>query len=109
MRILVRALLLACATIAAPSAHAEGDMQPIGRFAIDRTEVSVAAFRRFAAATGMVTMAERQGGGSVFEAGWVRQPGWTWRTPFGEPADERALSLHDALPMIGRASCRERV
>jgi hypothetical protein len=88
MRILVRALLLACATIAAPSAHAEGDMQPIGRFAIDRTEVSVAAFRRFVAATGMVTMAERQGGGSVFEAGWVRKPGWTWRTPFGEPADE---------------------
>ena len=88
MRILVRALLLACAIIAAPSAHAEGDMQPIGRFAIDRTEVSVAAFRRFVAATGMVTMAERQGGGSVFEAGWVRKSGWTWRTPFGEPADE---------------------
>jgi len=94
MRILVRALLLACATIAAPSAHAEGDMQPIGRFAIDRTEVSVAAFRRFAAATGMVTMAERQGGGSVFEAGWVRKPGWTWRTPFGEPADEREPAVH---------------
>jgi len=94
MRILVRALLLACATIAVPSAHAEGDMQPIGRFAIDRTEVSVAAFRRFAAATGMVTMAERQGGGSVFEAGWVRKPGWTWRTPFGEPADEREPAVH---------------
>ena len=94
MRILVRALLLACATIAAPSAHAEGDMQPIGRFAIDRTEVSVAAFRRFVAATGVVTMAERQGGGSVFEAGWVRKPGWAWRMPFGEPADEREPAVH---------------
>ncbi len=39
MRILVRKLLLAFATIAVPSAHAEGDMQPIGSFAIDRTEV----------------------------------------------------------------------
>ena len=69
-------------------------MQPIGRFAIDRTEVSVEAFSRFVAATGMVTMAERQGGGSVFEAGWVRKPGWTWRTPFGEPADEREPAVH---------------
>jgi sulfatase modifying factor 1 len=94
MRVLVRALLLVCATIAAPSAHAEGDMQPIGCFAIDRTEVSVAAFRRFVAATGIVTMAERQGGGSVFEAGWVRKPGWTWRTPFGEHADEREPAVH---------------
>ena len=78
----------------ATSARAEGEMQPIGRFAIDRTEVSVASFRRFIAATGMVTMAEQQGGGSVFEAGWVRKPGWTWRTPFGEPADEREPAVH---------------
>jgi hypothetical protein len=81
-------LLILPILLSAPAAHADGDMQPIGRFAIDRTEVSVGAFRRFVAATGMVTTAERQGGGSVFEAGWVRKPGWTWSTPFGEPADE---------------------
>jgi sulfatase modifying factor 1 len=89
IRMLGKPLLIALALLAVPSAHADGEMQPIGRFAIDRTEVSVGAFRRFVAATGMVTMAERQGGGSVFEAGWVRKPGWTWSTPFGEPADER--------------------
>ena len=34
-------------------------------------------------ATGTVTRAEREGGGQVYEAGWVSKPGWTWRTPFG--------------------------
>lgn len=84
LRMLGKPLLIALALLAAMPARADGDMQPIGRFAIDRTEVSVGAFRRFVAATKMVTMAERQGGGSVFEAGWVRKPSWTWRTPFGE-------------------------
>ncbi|MFN9096828.1 MAG: SUMF1/EgtB/PvdO family nonheme iron enzyme, partial [Alphaproteobacteria bacterium] len=94
MRFLLKLSLMILTFLAAPAARADGDMQPIGRFAIDRTEVSVAAFRRFVAATGMVTLAERQGGGSVFEAGWVRKPGWTWRTPFGEPADEREPAVH---------------
>ncbi|MFY7924462.1 MAG: hypothetical protein ACOVN5_01555, partial [Aquidulcibacter sp.] len=69
MRFLLKLSLMILTFLAAPAARADGDMQPIGRFAIDRTEVSVAAFRRFVAATGMVTWAERQGGGSVFEAG----------------------------------------
>jgi formylglycine-generating enzyme required for sulfatase activity len=94
LRTLGKPLLIVLGLLAAPTARAEGEMQPIGRFAIDRTEVSVAAFRRFVAATNMVTLAERQGGGSVFEAGWVRKPGWTWRTPFGEPADEREPAVH---------------
>ena len=94
IRMLGNMLLLALAVLATPAAHADGEMQPVGRFAIDRTEVSVGAFRRFVAATGMVTMAERQGGGSVFESGWVRKPGWTWSTPFGEQADEREPAVH---------------
>ena len=53
-------LLLGLLPVRGP-AIAEADMQHIGRFAIDRTEVSVAAFRRFVTATGMITMAERQG------------------------------------------------
>ena len=71
------------------SAIAEADMQPMGRFAIDRTEVSVAAFRRFVTATGMITMAERQGGGSVCELRWVRKPGWVWSAPLGKAVYEK--------------------
>jgi formylglycine-generating enzyme required for sulfatase activity len=59
------------------------DWQPVAGFAIARTETTVGQFRRFAEATGTLTRAERDGGGEVYEAGWVKKPGWTWRTPFG--------------------------
>lgn len=77
----------ACAALVAAGAAradpADIDWQPVGAFAIARTETTVAQFARFVAATGTVTRAERDGGGSVYEAGWVQKPGWTWRTPFG--------------------------
>jgi formylglycine-generating enzyme len=56
---------------------------PAGVFSIARTETTVGQFRRFVQATGLSTLAERRGGGQVYEAGWVRQPGWTWLHPFG--------------------------
>jgi sulfatase modifying factor 1 len=87
----VFALLLALPLADAASA---AEMQTVGRFAIDRTEVTVGAFRRFVEATGMVTKAERDGGGSVFEAGWTKKPGWTWRAPFGLPAAEDEPAVH---------------
>ena len=52
-------------------------------FAIARTETTIGQFRLFAQATGLVTAAERAGGGSVFESGWSPKPGWTWRAPYG--------------------------
>jgi formylglycine-generating enzyme required for sulfatase activity len=70
--------------------------QRVGSFEIARTETTVGQFAEFAAATGIVTRAERAGGGQVYEAGWVRKPGWTWRSPYGQkPAapDEPAVHL----------------
>lgn len=90
---LITALLLCAAARAQDTA-----MQTIGRFEIDRTEVSVGQFRAFVDATGLVTAAERAGGGSTYEGGWQRRPGWTWRAPFGTPAqaDEPAVHLTHA-------------
>lgn len=64
------------------------DWQPIASgtgqpFSMARTETTVGQFQRFAQATGLTTLAERQGGGQVYEAGWVQKPGWHWRAPFG--------------------------
>lgn len=70
------------------------DMQPIGRFSMDRTEVTVGEFRRFVAATGYVTRAEREGGGHIYEAGWTRKPGWTWRAPYGKQAGDAEPVTH---------------
>ena len=95
------ARVMAClftAFFAAQPGAAELDWQRVGDFSIARTETTVAQFRRFAAATKTVTQAERQGGGEVYEAGWTRKPGWTWRTPFGEGKaagdDEPAVHLN---------------
>jgi formylglycine-generating enzyme required for sulfatase activity len=83
------------------------DWVAVGPFAIARTETTVGQFRRFVQATGRLTQAERQGGGQVYEAGWVRKPGWTWATPFGGGSaaadDEPAVHIgfHEA-----QAFCR---
>lgn len=68
--------------------------QPVGGFEIARTETTVAQFRAFADATKAVTRAEREGGGEVYEAGWTKKPGWTWRTPFGRPAGDAEPAVH---------------
>ena len=61
---------------------------------MDKTEISIAAFAKFVAATGMRTKAGRDGG-MVYEADWVTKPGWNWRSPYGMPAapDEPAVHI----------------
>lgn len=73
----------AAATAQAQADRSRIDWQVLDTFSIARTETTVAQFGRFVDATGLQTQAERQGGGQVFEAGWVRKQGGTWRTPFG--------------------------
>lgn len=88
------ALALLAAHTAAAADPAAIDWVRVGRFEIARTETTVAQFARYAAATGAVTQAERAGGGEVYEAGWVRKPGWTWRTPFGRTPDPGEPAVH---------------
>jgi formylglycine-generating enzyme required for sulfatase activity len=63
---------------------------------IARTETTIGQFRRYVQATRTVTQAERRGGGEVYEAGWVRKPGWTWAAPFGPGGrpDDREPAVH---------------
>lgn len=69
-------------------------MQAIGRFEIDRTEVSIGQFQQFVDATKTVTAAERAGGGSTYEAGWEQRRGWNWRAPFGKPGAANEPAVH---------------
>ncbi len=93
MRILLSIFML-CLLIPPLAAAQASDMQPIRGFAIDRTEVSIEQFARFAQATGFVSSAEKAGGGSTFDGGWVQRKGWTWRTPFGLPASGKEPAVH---------------
>jgi formylglycine-generating enzyme len=86
------AALCSCAPLAGHSQTATANPAQIdwqlidargGTFSIARTETTVAQFRRFAQATGLVTVAEKRGGGDVYEGGWTKLPGATWSTPFG--------------------------
>jgi formylglycine-generating enzyme required for sulfatase activity len=70
------------------------EWQPLSGVLMARTETTVGQFRRFADATGLVTLAERQGGGEVYEAGWEQRPGWTWRRPFGSTAADDEPAVH---------------
>jgi formylglycine-generating enzyme len=88
-------LLAASAALATAQATTPTERVPLGTFAIDRTEVTIAQFARFALATSTVTRAEAEGGGFEFEGGWQRRPGWTWRTPDGvAPASQQLPAVH---------------
>ena len=69
--------------LAQASNPAQIDWVDVGGFSIARTETTVGQWRRFARASGLQTRAERNGGGEIYEAGWVRKPGWDWSRPFG--------------------------
>ena len=87
-------LSVAQAGAGASQPSASLDWQAVGMFDIARTETTIAQFRRFAQATGTVTQAEREGGGHVYETGWVRKPGWTWQRPFGTTSHPDWPAVH---------------
>ena len=61
------------------------DRQKIGFLEIDRTEVTIHQFEKFAQQTKLLTEAEKKGGGFEWGFGWERKPGWTFRKPNGIP------------------------
>ena len=75
-------------------AESSDEMQVIGVFAIDKTEVSIEKFNDFAKSKSFVTKAEKNGGGLVYAAGWERKQNWPWRTPYGRPSHNKEPAVH---------------
>lgn len=101
--------LLVVARIAAAGAVSRTDAEErvdLGRFAIDRTEVTIERFARYAQRTKVVTRAEREGGGFEYVGGWQRRPGWTWRTPEGRPPESADLPAVHLTHAEADAFCR---
>ena len=48
-------------------------MQKISNFLIDKTEVTIGKFKVYAKETNFISMAEKNGGGLVYENGWVKK------------------------------------
>ncbi len=74
--------------------HSDRRMQLINGFLIDKTEVTIGMFRKFIQHTGLKTTAEENGGGKVYENGWVKKPGWIWSHPYGDLAEETEPVVH---------------
>ena len=55
----------------------------IKNFSIDRTEVTVGSFAEYSELEGIVTQAEKYGGGYEWAAGWKRRSGWNYKSPQG--------------------------
>jgi sulfatase modifying factor 1 len=75
----------------------------------DVHEVSVAQVKRYAAASGFVSQAEKEGGGFIYESGWTQKKGWNWRAPFGVTAQDAEPAVHltfDEAQQICRAQGR---
>lgn len=72
----------------------------LGAFSIDPTEVAIGQFADYAKRKGIITSAEREGGGYEYNMGWTRRPGWNVYHPYGKPgaSDEPAVhvSWHEA-------------
>ena len=67
----------------------------IGSFGIDRTEVTIRAFRAFARERGFKTAAEKAGGGFEYDGGWQRRRGWSVYRPFGaKPVSDLEPAVH---------------
>ena len=60
----------------------------------DQHEMTIGEVKRFANATGFLSAAEKAGGGTSYELGFVKKPGWTWRTPYGVPAGDNEPAVH---------------
>ncbi len=80
---------MASVALAEPSGR-----ENLGKFAIDRTEVTIGQFRKFATDKALKTAAEQAGGGHEFAGGWIRRTGWTWSNPFGQPGADDEPAVH---------------
>lgn len=66
----------------------------VGNLSWDQTEMTIADVKTFANATGFVSQAEKNGGGLSYEAGFVKKPGWSWKTPYGVIAKDNEPAVH---------------
>jgi formylglycine-generating enzyme required for sulfatase activity len=99
---MLRPTATTAATTAAPATAPATTSTPIstiptiriGDVIWDQTEMTVADTKTVANATGFVSQAEKNGGGLSYEGGFVKKPGWSWRAPYGVPAQDQEPAVH---------------
>jgi formylglycine-generating enzyme len=82
------------AVSAAAGPPAIGQVAQVHGLEWDIHEMTVGQVKQFAKATGFISRAEREGGGTIYELGWTKKAGWNWRQPFGTPAADAEPAVH---------------
>ena len=55
----------------------------IDNFFINKYEITITEFEKFAKSKSLLTEAEKTGGGYEWGAGWEKRPNWNYLTPYG--------------------------
>jgi sulfatase modifying factor 1 len=55
----------------------------IENFFINKFEVTIKEFEHFAKKNNYITLAEKNGGGYEWGAGWTKRDGWNYKSPYG--------------------------
>lgn len=90
----MRWLVMLCLAWTGSHAQSIGQQSIVHGLLWDIHEMTVGQVRQLAHATGFRSRAELEGGGFIYESGWVQKKGWTWRQPFGVPARDDEPAVH---------------
>ena len=55
-----------------------------GTYSLNKYEITIEEFKKYAQKNNIVTEAEKTGGGYEWGAGWEKREGWNYRTPYGK-------------------------
>ena len=56
----------------------------LDKFSINKYEVTIKEFKEYANKNNIITLAEKNGGGYEWAAGWKKRKGWNYKTPYGK-------------------------
>lgn len=87
-------MLLTLCAAAVRAAPAESPRVALDGFEIDRTEVTIAQYRRLRDTGAAASTAEAEGGGHEYVGGWQQRPGWVWHAPYGKPGADDEPAVH---------------
>ena len=67
----------------------------LGKFSINKYEITIKEFSEYALKNNIQTLAEKNGGGYEWDAGWEKRNNWNYKTPFGKkPTSDLEPAVH---------------
>ena len=66
-----------------------------GNYSLNKYEITIKEFKKYAKKNNIITEAEKTGGGYEWGAGWEKREGWNYKTPYGKvPKSDLEPAVH---------------